>query len=309
MLNSAIRILNFDDSLDLQKTLLKQYTPEIVNLRDLGPRARLWLDKETKSQIIERLANSGKNSVTFLGSGDFHQVSNILISQFSEPLSVIVFDAHPDWDSLPPRLGCGSWVTETLKCENILKFILIGVSSDDISSFNLETADLNSLSNNRLEIYPYAHRPSLVFLKRIPRNISIQVKKWLVINKIFWSELRGKNLSEFILSLVKRIPTKKVYLSIDKDCLKSEFALTNWEEGLISLEELILMLKVIQENCDIIGADISGDYSPVIIRGRFKKFCSAFDHPKKVKAKDFSQNLISQINEETNLKILEALNR
>lgn len=309
MLNSAIRILNFDDSLDLQKTLLKQYTPEIVNLRDLGPRARLWLDKETKSQIIERLANSGKNSVTFLGSGDFHQVSNILISQFSEPLSVIVFDTHPDWDSLPPRLGCGSWVTETLKCENILKFILIGVSSDDISSFNLETADLNSLSNNRLEIYPYAHRPSLVFLKRIPRNISIQVKKWLFINKIFWSELRGKNLSEFILSLVKRIPTKKVYLSIDKDCLKSEFALTNWEEGLISLEELILMLKVIQENCDIIGADISGDYSPVIIRGRFKKFCSAFDHPKKVKAKDFSQNLISQINEETNLKILEVLNR
>ncbi len=309
MLNSAIRILNLDDSLTPQNNLLAQYKPEIIDLKDIGPKARLWLDNKTKARIIERIRGLTRNSITFLGSGDFHQLSNILIDQFDEPISVIVFDAHPDWEALPPRLGCGSWINETLRNKNILKCILIGISSADISTMRLQSANLASLANDKLEIYPYLHQPSWVFFKRTPSNISLKVKEYLFANKIIWTEIRNKNLSEFILSVIKRLPAKKVYLSVDKDCLKSDYALTNWEEGMLSLDELLLMLKVIKQNSDIIGADIVGDYSPILIQGKIKKLCSRLDHPKRIRAYNLSPDEISRINEETNLKILETLKR
>ena len=121
MLSGSIRILNFDDSLIKQKQLFSKYRAEIIDLTDLGPKVRLWFNKAAKRQIEERISSSSSNSVTFLGSGDFHHVSSILVEQFKDPVSVIAFDFHPDWDSLPPRFGCGSWVGQALKNKNISK--------------------------------------------------------------------------------------------------------------------------------------------------------------------------------------------
>lgn len=308
MLNKSIRILNFDDSILKQQNLISRYKTEIIDLKDLGPRARIWLDQKTKKEIEKRIQGSAKNSVTFSGSGDFHQVSHILMNQFDEPFSVILFDFHPDWDILPPRLGCGSWVSESLKNKNILKFILIGVSSKDLSSPWIQTGNLYSLKGDRVEIYPYSHRPSIAFFKRIPENSSIKIKKVLFLNRIYWNQLQGRNLTELFLLILKRFPTPKVYLSIDKDCLSNEHALTNWEEGGLSLGELCLMLKLIKENLDIIGVDIVGDYSEISVRGKLKKIISYLDHPESLKTKYLSDTFMNEINEATNLRILELLN-
>jgi arginase family enzyme len=308
MLNHSLRILNFDDSIIKQQRLISLYASEIIDLKDIGPRARLWLDKKTKLIIEKRIQDSAKNSITFLGSGDFHHISNILISQFNEPISVIDFDFHPDWDILPPRLGCGSWVNETLKNKNILKFTLFGVSSSDISTFSIQTGNLRSLKNDRLEIYPYAHAPSLVFFRSVPHNVSIRkAEKLFFSKKIYWNELQSKNLVEYFMDIIKHLPSKKVYLSIDKDCLKNEFALTNWEEGKLSLEELLLVLKLIKDSLEIVGLDITGDYSKVSIEGRVKKIISQLDHPKDIKASHLPESAITAANEETNLKILKAI--
>ena len=265
------------------------------------------MDKKTMKDIEGRIQGSLKNSITFLGSGDFHHISHILINQFEQPLSLIIFDFHPDWDTLPPHFGCGSWLTQTLKNKNILKCILIGVSSTDISSWWVESGNLDSLKDNKVEIYPYSHRPSLAFFKDVPANISLKIEKGFFYNKLYWNELKGKDLTGFFLSLLKRIPTEQVYISIDKDCLKKEYALTNWEEGHMSLEEFLLMLKLIKENLDIIGMDITGDYSKISLAGSYKRFFSRLDHPKNIDAEKFSASFITATNEETNLKILELL--
>jgi arginase family enzyme len=308
MLSKSIRILNFDDSVIKQQNLVSRYHTEIVDLKDLGPRARIWLDKKTEKEIEKRIRGSAKNSVTFLGSGDFHQVSHILINQFDEPICVILFDFHPDWDILPPRLGCGSWVTESLRNKNILRFILIGTSSKDLSSPWIQTGNINSLQGNRVEIYPYSHRPSFTFFKRMPENLSIKIKKSLFVNKIHWNELKGKDLIKLFLSILKRLPTPKVYLSIDKDCLRNEYSLTNWEEGMLSLEELLWMLKLIMDHVDIIGMDIVGDYSEISVNGKLRKLISYLDHPGELKAKYLSEAFVNEINERTNLSFLELLN-
>ncbi len=307
MLNKSIRILNLDDSVVKQQNLVSRYKAEIIDLKDLAPNARLWMNKKTKGEIEKRIRGSSKDSVTFLGSGDFHHMSSILINQLHKPTSVIIFDFHPDWDTLPPRLGCGSWVNQILKNKNVQKCILIGVSSDDISSGYVQSGNLGSLKDDRVEIYPYAHNPSRAFFKRIPQNLSFKIKKRLLFNEIYWNELKNKNLKDFVLAILKRIPTKEVYISIDKDCLKRNYALTNWEEGCLSLDELELMLKLIKENLDIAGVDITGDYSKVHIKNKFKRILSYFDHPRELIANKFSEPEVTAVNEETNLKIMELL--
>ena len=305
MLNKSIRILNLDDSVVKQQNLISRYKAEIIDLKDLAPKVRLWMNKKTKEDIEKRIQGSSKDSITFLGSGDFHHMSSILINRSHKPISVIIFDFHPDWDTLPPHLACGSWVNQILKNKNVQKCILIGVSSDDISSGYVQSGNLGSLKDNRVEIYPYAHKPSKAFFKRIPQNLSFELKKHLLFNEIYWNELKNKNLKEFVLSLLKRIPTKEVYISIDKDCLKRNYALTNWEEGCLSLDELQLMLKLIKENLDIVGVDITGDYSKIHIKNKFKRILSYFDHPRELIANKFSEPGATAVNEETNLKIME----
>jgi hypothetical protein len=307
MLSKSTRILNFDNSVVKQQNLISRYKTEIIDLRDLGPRARIWLDKKIKKEIKKRIDGSAKNSITFLGSGDFHQVSHILINQFDEPICVILFDFHPDWDILPPHLGCGSWVTGCLRNKNILKLIIIGASSKDLSSPWIQTGNLSSLKGDRVEVYPYSHAPSLTFFKRIPENLSVKNKKGLFLNKICWNELKGKDLMNHLLSILKRLPTQRVYLSIDKDCLRNEYALTNWEEGMLSLKELLGMLKLIMDHVEIIGMDIVGDYSQILVNRPLKKLISYLDHPEDSKAKYLSNALINEINERTNLSILELL--
>ncbi|MFA5286994.1 MAG: hypothetical protein WC394_01825 [Candidatus Omnitrophota bacterium] len=302
-----ISLLNFDGSVKSQQKLISQYNPEVLELEDLGSAARLWMSQRTATLIKGRIQNSSLNRVTFFGSGDFHHLSALLIDQVKEPISLIVFDFHPDWDILPPRLGCGSWVTQALRNRYIQKCLLIGASSNDLSWPGIQSANLNSLRGDRLEIYPYSHNPTTVFLRPVPENRSLRLRESLLSTKIFWSEFKDSNLEDFFLSKILRLPTKKVYVSIDKDCLKSDFALTNWEEGKLSLGQLLIMLKIIKEKLDIVGLDITGDYSKPSISGIIKGLISRLDHPKEIKADKFPQDLITSINESTNLKILDLL--
>ena len=303
-----VRILNFDDSVTSQKGLVARFSPEIIDLRDLAPRARFWLNPECKNIIQGRLKDSRKDAVTFLGSGDFHHITGILVGGFSEKACVISFDLHPDWTVLSPLLSCGSWVTAALKKKkNVVKVILLGSSSLDTSIFSLYAGDLGSLKNDRVEIYPYSQHPSTVFFRKVPDNISFDIKRGPFFTRIFWNELNSKNLVEFFLHVMKRLPSKKVYLTIDKDCLKKEYAATNWQEGRMSLDELLLMIKLIKDNTEIVGADITGDYSEISVDGAVKKIFSRMNHPRENTAGNLQEAFITQVNEETNLRILDTL--
>lgn len=307
MLSDTVRILNFDGSLLRQPQLLERFHPAVIDCAALGPSCRLWINKQNADRVRALLAPPRRHSITLTGSGDFHHITSLLLEQFEEPISVIVFDCHPDWDILPPRCGCGSWVSAALRQGNIRKMILLGLCSDDLNTFGLHTGNLRALADNRVELYPYARRPSKNIFRCVPENTSLQTKTRGPLTDIFWQELRQVVLEEFILSLVKRLPTRQVYISIDKDCLTPKHALTNWEPGRLGLEELLLMLRLLRENLDILGADITGDYSPPVFAGLFKAFCGRMDHPRNYSARTKSDAMIHGINEQTNLRLLELL--
>jgi len=304
MLDGTIRVLDFDSSAATQKNLLLEYHNQIIDLKSLAQDARLFAFGAVRQKIKRAIGAGLSRAVNFLGSGDFHHVSEILTSQISEPATLIVFDFHPDWDILPPRFGCGSWVSRALENKFIQKCILIGVSSEDISWPGILTANLASLKNNRLEIYPYKHSPSRLAMRKIPENISIKINKGLFFKEIIWDELKNKNLSGFISNLISRLASNKVYISIDKDCLLRESAITNWEEGFLKLEELLFMLKNLKNNLDIIGLDITGDYSPIFMQSKFKAALCRLDHPKNNPLEGVSLEEALLRNQNTNLQIL-----
>jgi arginase family enzyme len=304
---TSVRVLNFDNSVVRQNKLIDRFKPSITDLTDIGPRCRLYSNEKTAREVSARIDHGSGNSITFLGSGDFHHITGLLLDKIGEDVSVISFDDHPDWDILPPKIGCGSWVTGVLKKDNIKKVILMGASSGDISPTLFRMGNYDSLRGDRLEIYPYQHKPTRVFFKNIPKNISADVKSGLLYDEISWRELKASNIAEFFLHILHRLPTKKVYVTIDKDCLKAAYSLTNWPEGHLEIEELLLMLKFIKENTDMIGLDIVGDYSPVKTEGLIRTVITAVNHPRDFSAKNKPQSLIDSVNEVSNIRILELL--
>lgn len=304
---NSVRILNFDDSVARQKNLINRFKPTIVDLTEIGPRARVWASAKAASEIRAALKPELKNSVTFVGSGDFHHVSSLLLEQFEEPLTLIVFDYHPDWVVLPPRLHCGSWLTESARRKNIVKILSFGVSSYDISTFFIQTGNLELFKEDRLEFYPYSHKPTGVFLRRVPENVSIGVERGLFYSRIRWSELKDMDFEKLADDVLSRSRVRRAYVSIDKDCLGAQDSLTNWEEGLFGLDGFLRLLGLLKQRFDIEGLDICGDYSEAKIGNPLKALCACWDRPRNYSARGKSEGLVDSVNEETNVRILETL--
>ena len=73
---------------------------------------------------------------------------------------------------------------------------------------------------------------------------------------------------------------ENIYVTIDLDCLRTEEAVTNWENGRFTTADLEWALGKLRESCRIVGGDICGAYSlPKYARWK-QKFASEWDHPK-----------------------------
>jgi len=307
---NVVRILDFDASISRQENFIKIFSTlphslQVVDLRNIAPMIRYLASKKALFSLKEQLNYTCHNAVTLYGSGDFHHVSLVLLEHFKNPLSLIVFDHHPDWDGFSLGVSCGSWVAHAAKKENIKKIMLFGPSSDDLSAPGLLTASFSALKNKKLEIFPYEKDPSKVFFRYPKSNDSFKVKHDFLTSTIYWNNLKEKS-ADFYESLLQKLPTEDVYISIDKDCLLDDYAVTNWEEGKIKLEWLLDFLLLIKKTKNIIGMDITGEYSEILIKNPLKNLLSAMDHPKKNKdASDIKK--INSRNEKTNIKILKTL--
>ncbi|ABO65764.1 MULTISPECIES: arginase family protein [Geobacillus] len=65
--------------------------------------------------------------------------------------------------------------------------------------------------------------------------------------------------------LLKAIPTGSVYISIDKDVLRREDAVTNWDQGMMTLSRLLACLRLLLFYKKVLGVDICGEYPKAVI--------------------------------------------
>ncbi|CAN5370474.1 arginase family protein [soil metagenome] len=250
-------LLHLDDALLAQSTLAARVAAsggQALDMRDIGPAIRLW-SRPGPLQILEdRVARAvpadERPLLAFNGSGDFHHVTPLLIrracaSAGHPPLTIVHFDNHPDWVTFEPGLHCGSWVGAASRIPGVEKVITVGVCSADIDTPANAAAETELIESGRLEMYAY----------RAPRGGALDLfgRRWPTIQSL------GE--AAFSALLDQRIETQAVYVTIDKDVLRSRDAATNWDQGEIGLDYLKTLIGVAGTGRRLIGADVTGDWS------------------------------------------------
>ncbi|KQZ28381.1 hypothetical protein ASD47_22325 [Caulobacter sp. Root1472] len=230
----------------------------------------------------------------FAGSGDFHHVSPLLIERAiaasdAGPVTVVHFDNHPDWVRFENGLHCGSWVGRAARLPGVAKVITVGVCSGDIDRPETKQADLRLVAEGRVELYPY----------RAPDGGPI-----LRIGDRSWPSMVAMGQDGFLNLLASRIETDAVYVTIDKDVLCDDDAVTNWDQGRLRLDGLERLVRAVAERARLIGADVVGDWSPPrygpdLLSNLLKRGEAFLDQPRGGAPGD-----LSRINEATNLRLL-----
>ena len=308
-------LLHLDDALKSQEAFVKTCERESAHQLEVmehGSEVRLWgkqaqLDKlQTKlSEYFTKSKNEPR--LLFMGSGDFHHITALLIGltmeKQSDPITVIHFDNHPDWVKFEGGMHCGSWVNRALQHPKVSKVITIGVCSNDLHNPDWKGANLRLLSEGKLELFPYNYKSSKV-RHDYGKGASYEQKD----KQIFWRTIEEMGENAFIQNLLSRIQTKSVYITIDKDVLAREDAETNWDQGVMRLPFLLNLLRAIGNNHKIIGADVNGDYSTPNYSGscwtKFKKQAEIYMDQPRIKP-DAVQT--SSLNSATNHALLDIL--
>jgi arginase family enzyme len=201
--------------------------------------------------------------VAFLlyGSGDFHYLTALRLRTVAEPIVLVSFDNHPDWDVRPPKWACGGWINRALELPNVWRASVWGCG-------NFECWWPHQIFGNRraeragvLEVHPWADdRPA----KDQQRTGAILRDNWHECFEEFSRHLAAEN----------------IYVTIDLDCLRIEEASTNWESGRFATADLEWALRKLRASSRIVGGDICGAYSPPRYARWKQRFAAEFDRPK-----------------------------
>ncbi|MGV3278183.1 hypothetical protein ACFX5K_00875 [Rickettsiales bacterium LUAb2] len=327
MARSARVMLQTDDSFFHQTEFIKAFDPYILDIQEMSKYVRLYGSKGNRNKVFNTIQNNlsekyNNNSplLTFMGSGDFHHLSlpllflanNFMTKQFSmnnslkpaPKLTLIHIDNHPDWVK-DPIINCGSWISHALNLPFIDKIISIGANSKDLVLPEFKRANLNALKTGKLVLFPLNKQKSWVF-----KNYSSSICYNQNGRKLQWKTLNSfpkHCLFELISPLIN---TDYVYISFDKDVLSQDNQITNWDNGNLDINKILLLIQFLCNNYKITGIDITGDYSPPVDKGNLfilllKKIERLLDQPKLKHNKSLEE--IAKVNQVVNLKIIKAL--
>jgi arginase family enzyme len=83
------------------------------------------------------------------------------------------------------------------------------------------------------------------------------------------------------VEFVRALDGSNLYVTIDLDCLRTEEAITNWESGRFTLEDIIWALRQLRtSDAKVVGGDICGAFSPPLYARRKQRFAAKMDHPR-----------------------------
>ena len=233
-------ILDFDGSVFLPENIEK------FDLRIHEEKLR-YSAKFSDMTRLESIIKKGleKHRTFFLGSGDLHHISYLLIKNIpQERLQVIVFDNHTDNMFFPAGIHCGSWVYHASMLPHVSNISVFGIASRDLTGLDLIQNHFSVIKSGKVKYYcltPVSKYASLLSGAKI-KDISASRKN---IADVLKEHLKDNSLP--------------VYLSLDKDVFLNDVVRTTWDQGLLSEGEI---LKCVEELAPyIIAADIVGDIS------------------------------------------------
>jgi len=227
----GVSVLDFDHSYQWQ-AFLRHPSVEWIDLADLAGTKR-YCAPESLAEIQRRLRWRRARGVTLIGSGNYHYVTYLLLSEIKTPFSLVLFDYHTDMmESCDESLvSCGSWLSKALRELPLLRQAFIIGARPGVA----ET------------IPPELKRKVLIFEQAVAEDAGVVIPAFM-----------------------SRLVTPNVYISIDKDVLDPQEAITDWDQGAMKLTVVVGWIRYIIHHRRLCGADICGEYpvSPVEIYSR-----------------------------------------
>ena len=186
-----------------------------------------YCDEAAKREIrakIEAEINAGESSsrprINIIDCGDYHYMTALLCEPIREPFSLVLFDNHPDMQS--PAFG------DVLSCGGWVRTML------ESNPFLRKVLIIGINPELLSETEGYPSRVSVIDKTATESAYLSAIQEWS--------------------------PEGKLYISIDKDVLSKEFASTDWDQGDMTLDTLLSLVKACIDltHKDIIGVDICG---------------------------------------------------
>ena len=219
-----------------------------------------------RMRSLERLPEFGQPDLAFLGSGDFHHVSYALIARMQRPMQVVVFDNHPDNMRYAFGIHCGSWVAHVAKLPFVSRVHVAGITSADVEGFHALENHLGLLRSGRVVYWCTGRQMTAL------RRLGVR-------------ESRSFDSIAGVLEAMT-LSAEPVYLSIDKDVLASDVVQTNWDQGVMRLDELESAIEMLHGR--LLAADVVGDVSIYRYQSRLKRMLSAADRQPAIPAQSLA---------------------
>jgi hypothetical protein len=269
---SRVRILDLDGSLAPQLDVFPSGDLDWLTARDWGPRVRLVCTFRTFHRFREWLEDSlafDGPAITFYGSGDFHHVTLALLERVPGPFNLLVLDKHPDWMSGIPFLHCGTWLRHALRLPGLNRVFHCGGETDFDNAYR-SLAPWPELLSGRVVVFPARRRFRRGRWRLLPVHPLITGSRPL-------DDALGEALDPFLEELGRH----PLYVSIDKDVLTESEAAVNWDSGLLTLPDALAVLETFLAAArgNLAGADILGDWSPILLGHWLNRLCDRLDHP------------------------------
>ncbi|QOV19886.1 arginase family protein [Blautia liquoris] len=195
-----------------------------------------YCSARAKKQLKKKIDQFDISGIHFIDSGDYHYMTKFITDRITEPFSLVLIDHHTDMQKpiVKGFTSCGNWAWGVLE-ENLhlVQLILIGQDQRFIDELDLSNAD--------------------------------NKEKVLVISE---EQLGHGNAKDIFAGIQKGIP---LYLSIDKDVLSKKEALTNWDQGNMSVSYLKQLIRFFFFKWDVIGIDLGGEVPNAFIKAEFDK--------------------------------------
>ncbi len=227
--------------------------------RAWGPRLRYCTSVEELESFAAEVPGGGKN-FTLFGSGDFHHLSALWVRRVAEKVTLISFDNHPDWDVRPPRWGCGAWLNCALAYPHVEAAAIWGCGNFELNWPGQLFHDRRALAAGRLRVWPWTERLAASGRRRFP---GITAADW------------RERFREFATGLAGR----RLYVTVDLDCLTAAEAATNWEPGLFTAADLAWALGELRRHAEVIGGDVCGARSRPRCARWGQWLLAKIDHP------------------------------
>jgi len=225
-----------------------------------GPKLRYWARGADLDRFYEEVIRPLPPLVVY-GSGDFHHLAAKLALRFGGPLTIVSFDNHPDWDVRPPPWSCGCWVNRALEQANVEQVHVWGCGNFELAFPSRVFRNRRRLREGRLYVHGWAERYTPAVCRRFD-----------CVSRENWQE----RFEAFASSLRRR----RVYVTVDMDCLNDGEAVTNWEQGLFAGVDLAWAIGILKSAGELVGADVCGAASEGVYERPLQRFAAWWDHPK-----------------------------